>query len=146
RRAIWCPAGAQECCRRGPTGRRTFSRRGAVPPSRGRCAMNRPPSCGPLISLRCLLSTAIPCGNHFTSFCLCGGSRAPTLFRLLFGRLGRLFGTGPGLGRGFGPFGRLRRGGLGARLAAVGEDFGDADHREFLAVAALAPRVLAPAL
>src|SRR6202166_4953771 len=73
-----------------------------------------------------------------------------------FGRLfsGRLFGPYLGLGRlGFchalhlwlglalGPWFR----GLG-RLGAIGEDLGDTDHREFMAVAALTARILAPAL
>ena len=41
----------------------------------------------------------------------------------------------------------LRRGfGLRLGLPALGEDLGDADHRELLAMAALAARVLAAAL
>src|SRR5205823_6444861 len=61
------------------------------------------------------------------------------------------------LGRRFRPCLRLRRGRLGPRglrrgfglrpgLSALGEDLGNADHRELLAMAALAARILAPAL
>src|SRR5262249_49181481 len=148
RDATWCRAGARECCRQGPIARRTTSRLGADRPSRGRCAMIRPLSCGPWVApfLSLVPRFRGECTSLLVIFLVVVGFRRRRLFCPLLGRLcfggfrstslHTSFRLNLGRGRQFrrGFLGRRRFRGLGTRcrLAPLGEDLGDADHRQLL--------------
>src|SRR5262249_3334272 len=156
RHAIWCRADAQGYCRRARSRRRSTSSRAVGPLSRVRYVRIRLLSCAPyLISVglsklfnsvhrfryRIISLLFVPALCSRLGGLFCGGlDRLLGLCRLCLRRRSG-FSFRLWLWLALGP--RCRRLGW---LRSAGENFGYTNHREFVAVAALAARILAPAL